>query len=433
MQVLHVSPRYYPYIGGSETYCQEMSERLVQNGHKVTVLTTDAWDVEYFGDPRRKHLACGTFDYHGVRVKRFAVRHPFSTWVGFAAVRRAIVSLAGLPLDTRRLLFGLSRWHPWVPQLWQTLEEGKLDEHYDLVHVMNVPFDSMLYAAYRFARRERIPLVITPFLHLGEAQDASVRRYYTMPHQITMLRDSDCVVVQTDLERDYLVAQGVMERRIRKVGVGITADSLLGGNGERFRQRHGLRAPIVFYIGPQAYDKGTIHLLQAMAQLWEEGSDAVLVLAGAAMGDFERYFATLTDSVRERCRVLGFISEEEKRDLLAAGDVFAMPSRTESFGIVYLEAWLYGKPVVGALAGAVPEVINDGQDGFVVPFGDVRQLAQAIHRLLNDRELARRFGKAGYQKTIAQHTWEKKYAALHSAYEELVIEASSEGGQHGTG
>jgi glycosyltransferase involved in cell wall biosynthesis len=254
-----------------------------------------------------------------------------------------------------------------------------------------------------------------------------------MPHQMTMLQGCDCVIVQTNLERDYLVARGVTEARIRQVGVGITAENLLGGNGERFRQRHSLHAPIVFSIGPQAYDKGTMDLLQAMAQLWQQGLDADLVLAGPTLGDFERHLGTLSDSVRQRCRVLGFVSEEDKRDLLAAGDVFAMPSRTESFGIVYLEAWLYKKPVVGALAGAVPEVIRDGQDGFVVPFGDPTRLADAIRRLLSDRELARRFGEAGYQKTIAQHTWEIKYAALQSVYQELVAESGSAGGKHGTG
>jgi glycogen(starch) synthase len=433
MQVLHVSPRYYPFIGGSEIYCQEMSERLVQDGHQVTVLTTDAWDVEYFGDPRKKHMPCGTFNYHGVQVQRFAVRNLFSSWLGFAVVRRTIVSLAGLPFDTRPLLFGLSRWHPWVPGLWRALDRATLAESYDLVHVMNMPFDSMVYAAYRFAKRKRIPLVTTPFLHLGESHDDSVRRYYTMPHQMTMLRDSDCVIVQTDLERDYLLGQGVTEQRIRKVGVGINPESLLGGNGERFRQRHSLRAPIVFCIGPQAYDKGTTHLVQAMAQLWEQGMDASLVLAGPTTGDFERYLRTLPDCVRERCRLLGFVSEDDKRDLLAAGDVFAMPSRTESYGIVYLEAWLYNKPVVGAHAGAVPEVIHDGQDGLLVPFGDVPRLANAIRSLLEDREQARRLGEAGYQKTIAEHTWDQKYAVLEAAYEELALESGARGGKRGTG
>src|SRR3712207_7592070 len=55
---------------------------------------------------------------------------------------------------------------------------------------------------------------------------------------------------------------------------------------------------------------------------------------------------------------------EDKRDLNAAGQVFCMPSRTDSFGIVYLEAWLNGVPVIGANAGGVPEVISDGVDGY---------------------------------------------------------------------
>jgi glycosyltransferase involved in cell wall biosynthesis len=150
-------------------------------------------------------------------------------------------------------------------------------------------------------------------------------------------------------------------------------------------------------------------------------------------GSFEQYFHSLPDSSRERCRLLGFISEGDKRDLLAAGDVFAMPSRTESFGIVYLEAWLYKKPVVGAHAGAVPEVIRDGQDGLVVPFGDVPRLAEAIRSLLKDREQACRLGEAGYQKTIAEYTWDKKYAVLEAVYEELALESGAGGGKRGTG
>ena len=102
--------------------------------------------------------------------------------------------------------------------------------------------------------------------------------------------------------------------------------------------------------------------------------------------------------VNERCHILGFVSEEEKRDLLDAGDVFVMPSRTDSFGIVYLEAWLYKNPVIGALAGGVPEIIHDSEDGYLVPFGDVDRLAEAIGTLLSDRTQAQQFGARGYQK-----------------------------------
>jgi glycosyltransferase involved in cell wall biosynthesis len=229
------------------------------------------------------------------------------------------------------------------------------------------------------------------------------------------------VLVQTDLERNYLLSRGLSEECVQKVGVGIDPAELDGGQGERFRSKYQVLAttPIVFTLGALAYDKGTVHLVEAMRSLWEQGCDAHLVLAGPAMGDFETYFRSLPEPVRARCHLLGFISEEDKRDLLDAGDVFAMPSRTDSFGIVYLEAWWYKKPVIGARAGGVPDVIDDGRDGYLVPFGDVARLADAIAALLADPAKAREFGESGHQKTASQYTWESKYASIKAIYQDL--------------
>ena len=137
------------------------------------------------------------------------------------------------------------------------------------------------------------------------------------------------------------------------------------------------------------------------------------------MPRFLRYFEALPDEVRTKCHLLGFISDEDKSDLLDAGDVFVMPSRTDSFGIVYLESWLYKKPVIGALAGGVPEVISHGQDGYLVPFGDVARLADCIASLLMDQELAQRLGEAGYRKVLMEHTWDKKYNMISQVYWQL--------------
>ena len=82
-----------------------------------------------------------------------------------------------------------------------------------------------------------------------------------------------------------------------------------------------------------------------------------------------------------------------------------MPSRTDSFGIVYLEAWLNGVPVIGARAGGVPEVITDGVDGYLVDFGDVAALANRIELLLRRPEAARALGEAGRRKVLAEHKW----------------------------
>ncbi|MBM4431937.1 MAG: glycosyltransferase family 4 protein, partial [Chloroflexi bacterium] len=333
MRVLHVNARYYPYVGGSEIYCQEISERLVRNGHEVSVFTTNAWDLEYFWHPDKKHLAAGKEQHNGVEVERFAVKHLLSSRLGFAALRYLMQVLASLPVDTTPLLFRLCPYLPWVPGLGQRLSEEPAS--YDIVHVMNITFDSMIYATYRFARRCGIPLVITPFLHLGEPGDKKVRQYYTMPHQVAMLRNCRTIIVQTELEGDYLLSRGISADQICKIGVGINPQDLLGGCGSRFREKYRLHTPLVFYIGMQAYDKGTIHLIQAMAQLWEQGSQADLVLAGPVMSQVQEYLLALPDTIRQRCHFLGFVSEGDKRDLLDAGNIFVMPSRTDSFGIVY--------------------------------------------------------------------------------------------------
>jgi glycosyltransferase involved in cell wall biosynthesis len=399
-------------------YCQEISERLVRDGHRVTVFTTNAWDHEYFWDPDKEHLVAGDARHNDVEVHRFAVRHMLSNRWSYGAIRHTMRLLSSLPADASALLFRLCPLVPWVPSLHQRLMEDSPGA-WHIIHATNIHLDSMVYAAYRCAKRTGTPFVITPFVHLGEPQDEVVRQYYTMPHQVQLMLRSDRTIVQTDLERDHLASLGIPAEKMVKVGVGINPEGLRDGSGARFRAKYGVHAPIVFYIGAQAYDKGTVHLVEAMMHLWQQGCEAQLVLAGPAMSAFTDYFESLPGWVSEHCHLLGLVSEEDKRDLLDAGDVFAMPSRTDSFGIVYLEAWLYKKPVIGALAGGVPEVIHDSEDGYLVPFGDVDRLAEAIGTLLSDRTLAQQFGAKGYQKATT-HTWDGKYSVIKAIYRDLI-------------
>ena len=131
---------------------------------------------------------------------------------------------------------------------------------------------------------------------------------------------------------------------------------------------------------------------------------------------FGDYYEALPDDVGEKCRWLGFISDEDKQDLQAAGQVFCMPSRTDFFGIVYLEAWLNGVPVIGARGGGVPEIITDGVDGYLVDFGDVAALANRIQLLLRRPEAARALGEAGRRKVLAEHTVDHKIARIVEIY-----------------
>ena len=348
MRVLHVIQRYWPYVGGSERQFQEFSERLVRDGHQVTVFTTDAWDLDLFWARNRRRIAVPAEEHGGVMIRRFPVRHIAPTRLAYPAIRRAMLALSGLPLDVTGLLFPLAHLTPWVPELAKALREPDLG--FDLVGGMNIVFDALLAPAQQYARRHGIPFVLHPLTHLGESDDDRVRRYYTMQHQLRLLKASDAVIAQNAGEQRTLAALGVSLERMVVVGSGVNPAELAGGESERFRQKYGIRGPIVAYLGTAAYDKGANSSVEATNLLRSTGVPVTLVLAGPVMQQFADYFSRQPNEVQQHCRLLGFIAEADKRDLLAACSMLVLPSRTDSFGIVFPEAWVYGKPVIGARA-----------------------------------------------------------------------------------
>jgi glycosyltransferase involved in cell wall biosynthesis len=181
----------------------------------------------------------------------------------------------------------------------------------------------------------------------------------------------------------------------------------------------------VLYLGTCAYDKGTVHVVEGMRRIWstpaagEPASSADLVLAGPVLDPFRDYLNGLPAPDRARIHVRGYVSEDQKRDLLDAATLVAMPSRTDSFGIVYLEGWLYRKPVIGARAGGVPSIIDDQLDGFLVDFGDVTALSRRIAEIFGDPDLGRRLAERGYAKVLRHYTWDQIYPVVEEVYERL--------------
>jgi glycosyltransferase involved in cell wall biosynthesis len=112
-------------------------------------------------------------------------------------------------------------------------------------------------------------------------------------------------------------------------------------------------------------------------------------------------------------------SEEEKPQWFAACDVFVTVSTDESFGIVFVEAWACGKPVIGGRINAVECVIREGEDGYLVPCREPAPLASAIERLLDDEALRTKLGQNGYEKVRADHDWPMVTEKAHQIYERL--------------
>ncbi len=415
MRILHSVQLYHPVASGAGRYFREISERLAAEGRRVTVLATDACDLEHIWMPGRRRIERPVETFNGVQIVRLPIRRRPGPPVLYPALRRLMTEISRLP-NTTSLLRRLALWTPQWPGVAAFFEQYG---PFDLVHATNITLDFAILPVFAYAQRRNVPFICTPFIHLGEPGSRAIVRYYSMRHQIDLLRRSDRVIVMTGVERDFLAAQGVPRDRLRVVGVGVTPEEIQGGDGERFRIDQRIDGPLVLFIGALAYDKGAIHLIEAMQRLWRNGHTATLALIGAPLAHFDTFYARLPAADRARIRLLPYAPDPVKRDALAAADVFALPSRTDSFGIVFLEAWCYGVPVIGARAGGIPDVIIDGQDGLLVRFGDVVGLAQAIGLLLGDRALAQRLGAAGRQKTLRHLTWEQVYRRVRAVYAEV--------------
>lgn len=141
--------------------------------------------------------------------------------------------------------------------------------------------------------------------------------------------------------------------------------------------------------------KGMDTLITALPRLLTQRPEVQLVLAGA--GDDRAWLEDLAEQtgVNRHVHFLTGLSYSELAACYSACEIFALPSKGEGFGLVYLEAMAWGKPVIGGAHGGAPELIEDGVTGYLVPHGDPIQLATSIEALLADPALAKEMGARG--------------------------------------
>jgi glycosyltransferase involved in cell wall biosynthesis len=169
-------------------------------------------------------------------------------------------------------------------------------------------------------------------------------------------------------------------------------------------------------------------LLEAMANVWEMHPEAQLLLAGGRTSYSQQIrtdIARFTAQQQPRITVLDDYPETLKPELLAASDIFVLPSGQESFGIAFVEAWACGTPVIGCRSGAISSVIDEGRDGLLVPYGDPDALAQAILELLDDPHRRAKMGRAGRQKVLEHYTWEIIAERVRAVYGRVIASRAS--------
>jgi glycosyltransferase involved in cell wall biosynthesis len=178
-------------------------------------------------------------------------------------------------------------------------------------------------------------------------------------------------------------------------------------------------APIVGFVSRLTRDKGIVELVQAFLQLSESYPSIRLLL----VGDFEDgdpVPAEIRQEIENNGRILRTGSVRDAAPYYHLMDVLALPSYREGFPNSVLEAHAAGKPVVVTRATGAIDSVDDGVDGFLVPMGDADALAAALMRLLKNKALAERMGRAGREKVVREFRQESVWSALEANYLDLL-------------
>ncbi len=421
LRILFISPTYWPFINGAQTFLQAMAERLVTDGHVVTVLTTTASCAEdFWRRPVTSSYLPPQEVLNGVQVERLALTYPWPAPFMFGVLRRLGLWLhrLGVPaIVAAPAQRYLAKWMPPLVGLKASLEQ--LTPSCDLVHVEDSSWDGLLLAGATAAAHATKPLVVQPLMHLG---GGTIAAHYQMAHQVQIYRRAHAVIALSEKERAAFQSLGVLPEKLHVLRMGVDPWPFDNEIGQREYPEPDSAVPAVLFLGANTYDKGAFTLAQAIIRLNQAGVPVNLTVAGPRKEDLISFLQQRPPHeqaiIGDHIRILGFVDDNVKHHLLESAFLLALPSRVDTFGIVFLEAWQHARPVIGALAGGIPEVITHGRNGLLVPFGDAAALAKAIQRLLEDRHFAQQLGNAGYVE-VQNYTWERTYTALLKIYDDL--------------
>ena len=386
MKILHVVPTYYPAVryGGPIRSVHGLASALAAHGHEVHVYTTNVDGIGSLPVPLDRPV-----QLDGVNVWYFATN----------AGRRLYRSLGmGQALDSNVASFDVVHLHSVF--LWPTS------------------------VAARTARRAGIPYVLSP---RGMLVGDLIRRKSTLAKRAWIalferrnIEGAAAVHLTSEIEARELQTLGFRCARWAVVpnGIEFPSKELPSGNlGGVFA--NGMRRPYVLFLGRLNWKKGLDRLIPAMEQV----TNANLLIAG---NDEENYQPELEALARrcgvfDRVRFLGPVHDEKKWELLSSAEILALPSYSENFGNVVLEAMAAGCAVIVTPEVGVASIVHDTGSGIVAP-GDPKKFGLEMKQMLDDCKRRRTMGDAGQRAVKAKYTWNVISNQMLDVYKDILLD-----------
>jgi glycosyltransferase involved in cell wall biosynthesis len=315
---------------------------------------------------------------------------------------------------------------PFLEELISKLENN-IKFSYDLIHTTFFPYFNLIISLL-IGKANNIPTICTPFFHFANP------RYLNLEIG-SILSNFDKIISCTNSEKSFLVNHlKIPSEKIRVISMGVdflkfkeNKNPNQFGFKKKYFKPSETKYKMVLFCGYKNYEKGAVSILKAIPKINNEFKKVYFVFIGPSTLAFNRELSKIQKLRYTRVinltpdNLTGYF-DKKKIAAFKETDIFLMPSRSDAFGIAYLEAWASGKPVIGANIGAIPEVINDKVDGLLVQFDNQSDIAKKVVHLLKHKKLRKKYGSNGQEKVGKFYSWDKIASKTHELYQELMGE-----------
>ena len=393
MKILMLTWEYPPRIvGGIARVVHDLSQRLIKDGHEVTVITYKDGDApEYESDK-------GVQVY---RIENYMIRpNNFIDWImqmNFNMIAKANELIAnGEKFDTIHA-------HDWL----------------------------VAYAAKTLKHSYNIPLVST--IHATESGRNSgihdeVQRYINDTEWLLTYESSEVIVNSNYMKCELQRLFGLPFEKINVVPNGININNFAGIERDyEFRRQYAMdNEKIILYVGRLVYEKGIQNLISAMPKILNGYHDSKLIIAGKGGMLDELKAQANSMGLGDKVYFTGYLNAKQVQKMYKCEDVAVFPSTYEPFGIVALEAMLAGVPTVVSDVGGLNEIIEHGVNGMKSYAGNSNSIADSVLSLLYDHKLSANISKNAKNKVKEQFNWNKIAQDTHFIYEKAICQTMAE-------
>jgi glycosyltransferase involved in cell wall biosynthesis len=266
-------------------------------------------------------------------------------------------------------------------------------------------------AAARWARRKNIPLVFTwhtlydQYAHFVPFVPRKLAAWFAIRNAGNYANKCDAVVTPTPSVAKIIKNWGVANENIVSIPTGIEEEQFASPDGAVVRKKHNIKDDevLLFVMTRLTAEKNVEFLVGAALDVLKKNTKTKLMVCGE--GNLkEKLMQRVEDAgMKERAVFVGIVSDDEKKNYYAAGDIFVYASRSETQGMVLTEAMYSGLPIVAVRATGVKDIVEDGRTGFLVREGK-KDFGEAVQKLVSDADLRTRFGEKAARVAREKYT-----------------------------